>query len=254
MSGRFERDTDISAILYHFGLEGRERYIFPELTSKSALKLVKRLDIVEALIKGQVRVCGLIPFDEIAGLVSYSLRNVHGKEWRNLYSDNERLEVEISRLIARRYGLVRIDLEGRGNAVCREDIIEPLKVSYAQEISRVDGYKRLTADELLDPESQMDSDELMKLQGILELLGTYASEAEISKLKEELVLARDKVASGHGELDVLRGLAEMVPFPGSDELVTFIGATTRWCGSIRRWELKGHTRDEIEDRITDSGD
>jgi len=66
-------------------------------------------------------------------------------------------------------------------------------------------------------------------------------------MKEELHLAREKIASGHSELDIVRGLAELVPFPGSDELVAFIGATTIWCGSIRRWELKGHTRDEIEE-------
>lgn len=254
LSGRTERGPDSSNVLDHFGMEGKVRHVFTELSKKSALKLVKRLDIIEELIKGQVMVCGLIPVREITGLVSYSLRNARGKDWRNLYSDDERLEMETKRLLDRRYGLVRADLKDLGNAICSEDVAEPAKVAYAQGISRVEEYKKLTADELLDPESRMGSDELQKLQDILDLLGAYAAEDEIANMKEELYLARDKVASGHSELDIVRGLAELALFPGSDELVAFIGATTSWCGSIRRWELKGHTRDEIENGITDSGD
>lgn len=247
LSGRTEQDTGTSGILDHFGLEGKVWNVFPELSKKSALKLVKRLDIIEELIKGQVMVCGLIPVSEIADLVSYSLRHAHGKEWRNLYSDDERLKAETKRLLERRYGLVRVDLKEKGNAICSDDVAEPAKVAYAQEISRVEEYKKLTADELLDPKLRMDIAELDKLQDILMLLGTYASEAQIARMKEELHLAREKIASGNSELDIVRGLAELVPFPGSDELVAFIGATTIWCGSIRRWELKGHTRDEIEE-------
>jgi len=93
----------------------------------------------------------------------------------------------------------------------------------------------------------MKRGEVKKLQDILELLGSFANENELKTMKEELILARDKIASGHNELEIVRGLAEIASFPGSDELVAFIGATTSWCGSIRRWELKGHTRDEIED-------
>lgn len=254
LSGRTERGPDISDILDHFGLEGKDSNIFPDLSKKSALKLVKRLDIIEGIIKGQVLVCGLIPVSEITGLVSYSQRNAKGKEWRNLYSDEERLETETRRLLVRRFGLVRVDLEHMGKAICREDVAEPAKVAYAQEISRVEGYKKLTVDELLDPKLQVDIDEQEKLQDILVLLGTYASKSQTERMKEELHNARDMVASGHSELDIVRGLAELVLFPGSDELVAFIGATTIWCGSIRRWELKGHTRDEIEERISDSGD
>lgn len=247
LSGRTERGPDISGILDHFGLEGKDKNIFPELSKKAALKLVKRLDIIEELVKGQVMVCGLIPVSEFTGLVSYSLRNAKGKEWRNLYSDDERLEAETRKLLDRRFGFVRVVLKGLGIAICSEDVTEPAKVAYAQEISRVEEYKKLTADELLDPKLRMDTDELEKLQNILLLLGTYASEAQIGRMKAELHNARGKVASGHSELDIVRGLAELALFPGSDELVAFIGATTIWCGSIRRWEFKGHTRDEIEE-------
>jgi len=247
LSGRAEIETRSYSILYHFGLEGKPSREFPELLNKSALKLVKRLGIIEELIRGQVLVYGLIPVEDLVGLVRYSLRNAHGKEWRNLYSDDERLEAETRRLLDRRFGLVRADLKGTGIVMCREEVAEPLKVAYAQEISGVSQYKGFSADELLDPESPMKSGEVKKLQDILELLGSYANENELKTMKEELMLARDKIASGNNELDIVRGLAEIASFPGSDELVAFIGATTSWCGSIRRWELKGHTRDEIED-------
>lgn len=247
LAGRSECNGYCSGILDHFGLDGNPLHIFLELSNKSALKLLKRLDIIEELVKGQVMVCGLITIDELVGLVSYSLKNAHGKEWRNLYSDDERLEAETRRLLDRRFGLVRADLKGTGIVICREEVAEPLKVAYAQEISGVSKYKGFSADELLDPESPMKSGEVKKLQDILELLGSYANENELKTMKEELMLARDKIASGNNELDIVRGLAEIASFPGSDELVAFIGATTSWCGSIRRWELKGHTRDEIED-------
>ncbi|MBP1918631.1 hypothetical protein [Youngiibacter multivorans] len=254
LSGRTERGAASSGILGHFGLEGNAGNVFPELSNKSALKLVKRLDIIEELVKVQVMVCGLIPVEEFVRLVRYSLRNAQGKEWRNLYSDDERLEAETRRFLDRRFSLVRVNLKDKGFVICRDDVTEPANVAYAQEISNVAEYKQLAADELLDPNSHMESDELEKLNGILDLLGTYASDNEMAAMKEALYIARDKIASGYNELDTVRGLAELAAFPGSDELVAFIGAITSWCGSIRRWELKGHTRDEIDDRICDSGD
>jgi hypothetical protein len=248
LSGRAEIETRSYSILYHFGLEGKPSREFPELLNKSALKLVKRLGIIEELIRGQVLVCGLIPVEDLVGLVRYSLRNAHGKEWRNLYSEEERLEVEMRRLVERRTGILRVNLKDKGIAICREDVAEPAKVAYAQEISNVAEFKQLSADELLDPESQMESDEVQKLHGILEHLGTHASNDEMAAMMEALHIARDKIASGYNELDIVRNLAELAAFPGSDELVAFIGAITRWCGSIRRWDLKGHTRDEIDNR------
>jgi len=100
----------------------------------------------------------------------------------------------------------------------------------------------------LDTELQIESDEVQKLHGILEHLGTHASNDAMAAMMEALHIARDKIASGYNELDIVRNLAELAAFPGSDELVAFIGAITRWCGSIRRWDLKGHTRDEIDNR------
>lgn len=248
LSGRIEETEDISIILDHFGLSGNTSENFPELLNRSSLKLIKRLDILEALVIGHVSVCGLIPCVEIFKLLRGSLKAARGKEWRNLYSDDARLETETGKLLSRRYGPNRVTLKDTGDVICGVDVTEPLKTAYAQEISGVPDYKTFAADDLLGDESNTYGNEAERLQEILELMAAYSGVDELKAMKEELYRARDKIVAGSGELDVVRSLAELAAFPGSSELVAFIDATTAWCGSIRRWELKGYTRDEIEER------